>query len=51
MNIAASFAPASGAGNPVQLGEQSKGFNLGLGFYFLVWGILSCIFTIAAMRT
>lgn len=54
MGIAASFAPASDASNGItatMAGLSSPSFNVGLGMYFLVWGILNAIYTIAAMRT
>lgn len=53
--IAASFAPASlNATNGVTAtlaGMQSPSFNVGLGMYFLVWGILCFVYFLAALRT
>jgi len=52
--IAASFAPASDASNgatAAMAGSQSPSFNVGLGMYFLVWGILVFIYFLASLRT
>ena len=54
MGIAASFAPASDASNGItatMAGLADPSFNVGLGMYFLVWGILNLFYTIAALRT
>jgi len=54
MGIAASFAPASDASNGVtatMAGLASPSFNVGIGMYFLVWGILCFFYFIASFRT
>jgi len=55
MEIAASFAPASlNSTNGVtatMAGLQSPSFNVGLGMYFLVWGIMCFIYFVASLRT
>jgi len=55
MQIAASFAPAaSDATNGVvatMAGQATPSFNIGLGMYFLVWGIICFFYTICALRT
>jgi succinate-acetate transporter protein len=54
MQIAASFAPAADAGNGItatMAGSQSPSFNVGLGMYFLVWGIMCFLYFVASLRT
>jgi len=54
MGIAASFAPASDASNGItatMAGLSNPSFNVGLGMYFLVWGIICLIYTACALRT
>jgi len=54
MQIAASFAPASDASNGVtatMAGLANPSFNVGIGMYFLVWGIICVIYTAASIRT
>ena len=52
--IAAAFAPASDASNGITAaaaGAATRGYNAGLGMYFLVWGIIVTIYFIASLRT
>jgi len=54
MGIAASFAPASDASNGItatMAGLANPSFNVGIGMYFLVWGIINLVYTAAAIRT
>lgn len=54
MGIAASFAPAADSTNGVTAtlaGSATPAYNVGLGFYFLVWGVLTFSFFLASLRT
>jgi len=54
MGIAASFAPASDASNGItatMAGQANPSFNVGIGMYFLVWGIICLFYFIASLRT
>jgi hypothetical protein len=54
MGIAASFAPASDVSNGItatMAGMNTPSYNLGLAFYFLVWGIMCFAFFLCALRT
>jgi len=51
--IAASFAPASDASNSISAaaaGMTTASYNLGLGMYFLIWGIFCFIYFLCALR-
>lgn len=54
MLVAASFASPSDASNGVtaaMAGQANPSFNVGLGMYFLVWGIICVVYSVAAART
>jgi len=54
LGVAASFAPASAGSNGVtatMAGLQDPSFNVGLGMYFLCWGIVNTMYFIASFRT
>jgi succinate-acetate transporter protein len=53
MGVAASFAPAAMAGNPITAaaaGAATREYNSGLAMYFMVWGILCLLCTVVALR-
>lgn len=52
--LAASFAPASDAGNIISAaadGGATRAYNAGLGMYFAIWGILCIVYFVASLRT
>jgi len=54
MGIAASYAPADLASNPIAAaaaGAMTREYNSGLAMYFLVWGILCFLYLIVSLRT
>jgi len=53
-DLAASFAPAADASNGITAaaaGAATKGYNTGLGMYFVVWGMMCAVFFVASLRT
>lgn len=49
-NLAASFAPPDAA-NAAQAGAASVQYNVGLGFYFMTFGLLCFAYFLASLRT
>lgn len=52
--VAASFATAEQASSPITAiaaGSATKAYNDGVGFYFMVWGILCVVLFLASLRT